>query len=335
VTIDKFKTRLESADNTFKELFQRHPANPILTAKNWSYPVNTVFNPGATIFNGKVLLLARVEDRRGFSHLTKAVSEDGVANWQIDGSPTLEPEPDVYPEELWGIEDPRITWLAELGKWAVTYTAYSRGGPLVAMALTNDFVKFDRRGPIMPPEDKDAALFPRRINGKWVLIHRPIAANYIPGAHIWLSFSDDLSHWGDRKVLMHARRGAWWDGGKIGLAAPPIETYEGWLLFYHGVKRTASGSIYRLGLALLDLENPLKVRHRSDEWVFGPTEWYEREGDVDDVVFPSGLVLDDKSRLLKMYYGGADSCIALATASLGDLLEYIRRCPAPRNEALY
>ncbi len=335
MTIDKFKTRLESADNTFKELFQRHPANPILTAKNWSYPVNTVFNPGATIFNGKVLLLARVEDRRGFSHLTKAVSEDGVANWQIDGSPTLEPEPDVYPEELWGIEDPRITWLAELGKWAVTYTAYSRGGPLVAMALTNDFVKFDRRGPIMPPEDKDAALFPRRINGKWVLIHRPIAANYIPGAHIWLSFSDDLSHWGDRKVLMHARRGAWWDGGKIGLAAPPIETYEGWLLFYHGVKRTASGSIYRLGLALLDLENPLKVRHRSDEWVFGPTEWYEREGDVDDVVFPSGLVLDDKSRLLKMYYGGADSCIALATASLGDLLEYIRRCPAPRNEALY
>ncbi len=77
---------------------------------------------------------------------------------------------------------------------------------------------------------------------------------------------------------MHARRGAWWDGGKIGLAAPPIETYEGWLLFYHGVKRTASGSIYRLGLALLDLENPLKVRHRSDEWVFGPTEWYERGG---------------------------------------------------------
>jgi predicted GH43/DUF377 family glycosyl hydrolase len=335
VTGDKFKTRLESADNTFKELFQRHPANPILTAKNWSYPVNTVFNPGATIFHGKVLLLARVEDRRGFSHLTKAVSEDGVANWQIDTAPTMEPEPDVHPEELWGIEDPRITWLADLGKWAVTYTAYSRGGPLVAMALTNDFVKFDRRGPVMPPEDKDAALFPRRINGKWVLIHRPIAANYIPGAHIWLSFSDDLSHWGDRKVLMHARRGAWWDGGKIGLAAPPIETVEGWLLFYHGVKRTASGSIYRLGLALLDLENPLKVRHRSDEWVFGPTEWYEREGDVDDVVFPSGLVLDDKTGLLKMYYGGADSCIALATASLGDLLEYIQKCPEPKDEALY
>lgn len=335
VTGHKFETRLKDSDNSFRELFQRHPANPILTAQNWSYPANTVFNPGATIFNGKVLLLARVEDRRGFSHLTKAVSEDGVANWQIDGSPTMEADPLNHPEELWGIEDPRITWIAELGKWAITYTAYSRGGPLVAMALTEDFVNFDRLGPIMPPEDKDAALFPRRINGKWALIHRPIAANYVPGAHIWLSYSDDLLHWGDRRVLMHARRGGWWDGGKIGLAAPPLETAEGWLLFYHGVRKTASGSIYRMGLALLDLEDPLKVLHRSDEWVFGPTASYEREGDVDDVVFPSGWVLDEKTGLLKMYYGAADSCIAMATASLGDLLEYIRKCPEPKDEALY
>ncbi|MDR3560950.1 MAG: glycosidase [Negativicutes bacterium] len=335
MTGKQFETRLKNDDNTFRELFKRHPANPILTAKNWSYPANTVFNPGATIFHGKVLLLARVEDRRGFSHLTKAVSEDGVTDWEIDPYPTMPADPANYPEELWGIEDPRIVWLAELGKWAITYTAYSRGGPLVAMALTDDFEKFERFGPIMPPEDKDAALFPRRINGKWALIHRPIAANYVPGAHIWLSYSDDLSHWGDRRVLMHARRGGWWDGGKIGLAAPPLETAEGWLLFYHGVKTTASGSIYRMGMALLDLEDPLKVLHRGDEWIFGPTAWYEREGDVDDVVFPSGWVLDEKTGLLKMYYGGADSCIAMASASLSDLLEYIRRCPEPKDEALY
>ncbi len=332
---NKFETKLRNDDNTFRELFQRHPANPILTAKNWSYPVNTVFNPGATIFNGKVLLLARVEDRRGFSHLTKAVSEDGVSDWRIDAAPTMDADPVNHPEELWGIEDPRIVRLDELGKWAITYTAYSRGGPLVALALTDDFVNFDRLGPIMPPEDKDAALFPRRINGKWALIHRPIAANYVPGAHIWLSYSDDLSHWGDRRVLMHARRGGWWDGGKIGLAAPPLETAEGWLLFYHGVRRTASGSIYRMGLALLDLDDPLKVLHRSDEWILGPTASYEREGDVDDVVFPSGWVLDEKTGLLNLYYGGADACIALATASLSDLLEYIQRCPEPKDEALY
>lgn len=332
---NRFKTRLKADNSTYKELFLRHPKNPILTAKDWPYPANTVFNPGATMFHGKVLLLARVEDRRGFSHLTKAISDDGVSNWQIDRVPTLEPDTENYPEERWGIEDPRITWLAELGKWAITYTAYSRGGPLVAMVLTNDFIHFERLGPLMPPQDKDAALFPRKINGEWLLIHRPITANYVPGAHIWLSSSDDFIHWGDRQVLMHARRGGWWDGGKIGLAAPPIETAEGWILLYHGVRQTASGSIYRLGLALLDLDNPIKVLHRSDEWVFGPTEWYEREGDVDDVVFPSGWVLDDKTGLLKMYYGGADSCIALATASVGDLLEYIKRCPEPLDASLY
>lgn len=333
---NRFETQLKNDNHTFKELFKRHPKNPILTAKDWPYPVHSVFNPAATMFHGKVLLLARVEDRRGFSHLTKAISDDGVSNWQIDRVPTLEADPLNYPEERWGIEDPRITWLAELNKWAITYTAFSRHGPLVAMALTDDFITFERIGPLMPPEDKDAALFPRRIQGKWALIHRPVTTNYVPGSHIWLSYSDsNFTHWGDRQVVMHARRGGWWDGGKIGLAAPPIETAEGWILVYHGVRQTASGSIYRIGLALLDLDNPAKVLHRTDEWVFGPTEGYEREGDVDDVVFPSGWVLDDKTGLLNMYYGGADSCIALATASVGDLLEYIKTCPEPLDEALY
>ncbi|MHB8984225.1 MAG: glycosidase, partial [Carboxydocellales bacterium] len=118
----KFQSRLKSPSNTFIELFQREKSNPILTAKDWPYPANTVFNPGATMFHGKVLLLARVEDRRGFSHITKAISEDGVSNWQIDNLPTLEPDTDNHPEELWGIEDPRISWLAELNKWAITYT---------------------------------------------------------------------------------------------------------------------------------------------------------------------------------------------------------------------
>ena len=335
MNIGKFETRLKNNDNRFRELFQRQATNPILTAADWPYPVNTVFNPGVTRFQGKVLLLARVEDRRGLSHLTKAISDDGVSNWRIDEFPTMDADPLNHPEELWGIEDPRIVRVDELGKWAITYTAYSRGGPLVAMALTDDFVKFDRLGPIMPPEDKDAALFPRRINGKWALIHRPIAANYVPGAHIWLSYSDDLVHWGDRQVLMHARRGGWWDGGKIGLAAPPLETAEGWLLFYHGVRQTASGSIYRMGLALLDLEEPSKVLHRGEEWVFGPTEWYEREGDVDDVVFPSGWVVDEKSGQLKMYYGAADSYIAMATASVSDLLAYVLQCPPSIGQEMY
>lgn len=332
----RFETKLVGSDkNSYKELFKRSPMNPILTSKDWPYAANTVFNPAATMYNGKVLLLARVEDRRGFSHLTKAVSSDGISNWIIDEKPTLDPDPDNYPEEEWGIEDPRITWVEELNQYAVVYTAYSKGGPLVSMALTKDFENFERLGPIMPPEDKDAALFPRRIDGKWLLIHRPIPALYGQRAHIWISKSDDLKYWGEHQILIDARLGGWWDANKVGLCAPPLETPEGWLILYHGVRQTAAGSIYRLGLALLDLENPFRVIRRSDEWVFGPQEFYEREGDVDDVVFPCGWIYDEKTGEIKMYYGAADTCIAMATTNIRDLLDYIKRCPEPKiNEKI-
>ena len=182
----RFETKLGGPDrHSYRELFKRASCNPILTVNDWPYPANSVFNPAATMYRGKVLLLARVEDRRGFSHLTKAVSDDGISNWVIDEKTTIEPDPERYPEEEWGIEDPRITWVEEIGKYVVVYTAYSKGGPLVSMALTEDFENFERLGPVMPPEDKDAALFPRRINGKWLLIHRPIPAHSEPGAHIW------------------------------------------------------------------------------------------------------------------------------------------------------
>jgi len=183
----------------------------------------------------------------------------------------------------------------------------------------------------MPPEDKDAALFPVRFRGRWAMLHRPITAFPGMGAHIWISFSPDLRHWGDHRILIRAREGGWWDAGKIGLSPPPLPTAEGWLILYHGVRKTASGSLYRLGLALLDLENPLHVLHRPDEWVFGPKEPYERKGDVGDVVFPCGWVAEDDE--IRLYYGGADSCVALATASMRDVLEYLRRCPTERENS--
>src|SRR5512133_2515201 len=154
------------------ELFRRYKQNPVLTATNWPYRVNSVFNPGATkLEDGTTLLLCRVEDRRGHSHLCAARSVNGFDNWKIDPEPTLIPEPDEYPCELWGIEDPRVTYIPDTKQYAVVYTAYSRGGPGVALAFTKDFVKFERLGLIMQPEDKDAAIFPRKINGKWALIH--------------------------------------------------------------------------------------------------------------------------------------------------------------------
>jgi predicted GH43/DUF377 family glycosyl hydrolase len=314
------------------ELFSRHPGNPILSVTDWPYPANSVFNAAATIADGKTVLLVRVEDFRGISHLTAARSTDGVSNWEIDSQPTLRPHPETYPEEMWGIEDPRVTWLEELRQWAVTYTAFSRGGPLVSLATTKDFKNFTRLGPVMPPEDKDAALFPVRFNGRWAMFHRPVAKLPNISTDIWLSFSPDLKHWGDHQEVIHARRGGWWDANKIGLSAPPMETEHGWLILYHGVRTTASGSIYRLGLALLDIEDPTRVIRRSEEWIFGPKAHYEREGDVDDVVFPCGWLR--KNRRVLMYYGAADSCIALATASLDDLVDYILKCPVKNEDGI-
>jgi predicted GH43/DUF377 family glycosyl hydrolase len=310
-------------NNQHAELFRRHKLNPILSAAHWPYPVNSIFNPGATLLpDGTTLLLCRVEDRRGHSHLTVARSDNGVDNWRIEPRPTLLADPEHFPEEVWGIEDPRITYLSELGKYAVVYTAFSRDGPGVSLALTDDFHTFERYGVIMSPEDKDAALLPRRIGGQWALIHRPVSA---PRAHMWLSYSPDLHHWGNHKLMLEARRGAWWDANKIGLSPPPIETPHGWLVIYHGVRQTAAGSIYRLGLALFDLQAPERCLKRGDEWIFGPQEVYEQRGDVDNVVFPCGYTIAADGDTIHLYYGAADTSIGLATGSVRGMLEWLQQ----------
>lgn len=317
----------------FRDLFIRHPENPIITARDLRYPANTVFNPGATLFDGGTLLLLRVEDRRGHSHLTVAKSRDGFGDWEIDDKPTFVADPDQYPEEIWGVEDPRITYMEDEKKWAIAYTAFSLGGPLVSLATTSDFRTFERLGPVMPPDDKDAALFPVRFKGRWAMLHRPVPTTAIAGAHIWLSWSPDLKHWGDHHILVRARRGAWWDANKIGLSPPPLRTNEGWLLLYHGVRMTASGAIYRLGLALLDLENPTRVVLRSQEWIFEPDTEYERFGDVDKVVFPCGWVEEKGS--VRLYYGAADSTVGVATAQVSDLLASLKETAGkPRRDDL-
>jgi predicted GH43/DUF377 family glycosyl hydrolase len=302
-------------------LFARYPGNPILSRKDWPYPINSVFNAGAVLLpDGDTLLLCRVEDRSGLSHLCAARSADGIGAWRVDPTPTLMGNPSEYPEEIWGIEDPRITYVPELEQYAVAYTSFARGGPGVSLALTKDFRSFERFGVIMSPEDKDAALFPRRVGGRWALIHRPVTSL---GAHMWISYSPDLRHWGSHKIMLEARRGGWWDANKIGLCSPPIETAKGWLTIYHGVRQTASGHIYRLGMALFDLECPDKCLQRGDSWMFGPEAPYERGGDVNDVVFPCGQTIGADGDTINLYYGVADSCVALATGSIRCLLAWL------------
>jgi len=302
-------------------LFHRKHSNPILKAADWPYPAHSVFNAGATLLrDGTTLLLCRVEDRRGHSHLCAARSADGISDWIIDAEPTLRADPLNYPEELWGIEDPRITFVPELNKYAIAYTAFGKGGPGVSLALTEDFVRFERCGLVMQPDDKDAALLPRRVDGMFALVHRPIADS---GAHVWISYSPDLRSWGGHRMMLQARRGGWWDANKVGLSPPLIETERGWLMLYHGVRHTAAGSLYRLGVALFDLAQPDKLLLRGDEWVFGPEASYETSGDVANVAFPCGTTVGKDGDTLYMYYGAADSVIALATGSIGEILRWL------------
>ncbi len=143
--------------NSKLELFKRYSKNPIITIKDIPFKANSVFNAGATKYKDETILLMRVEDMRGISNLIVARSKNGFDDWVIDEKLTLVPEPEKFPEAIWGIEDPRITYLEDLKKYAITYTAYSHGGPLVSLAFKEDFETFEKVGAILPPEDKDAA----------------------------------------------------------------------------------------------------------------------------------------------------------------------------------
>ena len=308
----------------FEDFFERYEGNPILTAEKWPYKANSVFNPGAVKFNGKILLLVRVEDKQGYSHLAIARSKDGRTNWQIERGPALVADK-TQGEAAIGLEDPRIVWLEERGEYMITCVSFFENvigtPPGISLITTKDFSEFRHLGQQLIPPNKDSSLFPRKINGYYALINRPVVEGR---QDIWVSFSKDLQFWGKNRVLLSTRHRSW-DCNRVGLGPPPIETPEGWLIIYHGTRETASGSIYRVGLALLDLET-LEVIRRSRDWVFGPRENYERVGDVNNVVFPCGAVVDEEKNELLVYYGAADSSVALAVADLGDILEYLRKC---------
>ncbi|GAA4243820.1 glycosidase [Dactylosporangium darangshiense] len=308
------------------ELFHREATNPLLTAGDWPYPINSVFNPGACLHNGDTVLVCRVEDRRGISHLTVARSKDGRTNWVVDGKPLIADDP-TDAHSCWGVEDPRVTYVQELGAYVIAYTAYGPGGPCVGLARTEDFLTVESLGVVMPPEDKNASLLPRMIDGHYVLFHRPVSV-LSARADVWLSKSTDLRSWTTPDPVMQARSGPWWDATRIGMGPPPIETPHGWLAVYHGVKAMVATSIYRVGLVMLDLDDPTKVIRRTPSWVLGPDTDYERVGDVPNVVFPSGLVLDETTDELRLYYGAADLTVGMASARFSEVVDYLISLPA-------
>jgi beta-1,4-mannooligosaccharide/beta-1,4-mannosyl-N-acetylglucosamine phosphorylase len=300
-----------------KELFTRHPKNPLLTPAAIPFHADAIFNPGVAEVDGEVLLLVRIEDRRGVSELRVARSSNGIDGWRLAERPLLEPDLPDHPFEEWGCEDPRVTKIAD-SEWIIAYTAHSRYGPAVSLARTEDFETVERLGVVLSPTNKDAAVFPGEFEGLRFMLHRPVTGGQ---EHIWHVCSPpDWVHWSNPGVLLPQRDGPWWDGLRVGVGAPPLLTDRGWLLIYHGVKEMGRRPIYRLGLALLDRDNPRRVLARCAQWVFSPEAEYEQRGLTPNVVYACGALTrgDD----IWLYYGAADTVIGLATARTRDLLDF-------------
>ena len=288
----------------------RYNKNPILTKEDVPFKVNSIFNPGAVKYDGKYLLFCRVEMPIGRSSLVIAESEDGY-NFKVASKHVLTPEDhkDFYYYVKWGIEDTRITQIEN--KFYLTYTGYSKFQPLVMLSETSNFVDFKIHGPISEPSNKDCAIFPEKINGYYWKVDRPSAEKR---RDIWISRSPDIIHWGGHKVLLEPEPGTW-ETDRIGSSSNPIKTREGWLMLYHGVR----SSIYKLGVVLLDLEKPWLVIGKSKGPIISPDYDYERIGDVNNVIFSNGWILEDNGDV-KIYYSGADLNICLAETNIEYLL---------------
>ena len=213
------------------------------------------------------------------------------------------------------MEDPRICVID--GKYLITYSAYSRNGVRIALAKTNDFVSFERISLITQADYRNVVIFPEKINNLYVRLDRPHSG--ISPWSIWISYSPDLIHWGDSKILIKPMF-YHWDEMKVGPGATPIKTDKGWLNIYHGVYKTMDGAIYRLGVALHDLKDPSKIIGIADDWVLQPEDPWEIIGYVHNVVFCCGAVAEDDGTI-KIYWGGADSVICAGTALIADLVD--------------
>jgi len=296
-----------------RDVIVRCKTNPLIGLTDLSFRAGDIWNAGVTWHDGRCLLLITIETLKGHCAIYRAYGDDGV--FEIDAKPFMAGS-DAKPDSLYeqhGIRDPRITSMEDA--YYIAYVAEGNHGQRVGLARTTDFRTVERIGYPTQVDVKNGALFPRKINGRYVLLERPSA-----GESIWLTYSRDLSFWGDYACVM-TPRGGFWDSHRIGASAPPIEIDEGWLLIYYGQKDTSAGPLVRLGTAILDRDDPSKVLARSNIPILSPREKYERIGDVPNVVFSCGALLNGD--VLDVYYGASDSCICRGSAPLRDI---VRTC---------
>ncbi len=297
-------------------IVQRYSGNPILTKHDVPYAVQTVHNAGMVKVKDKYIMLFRSHLDNGRSIIGLAESTDGYA-FAVRDQPFITPtQAGVFREyEAFGVEDPRISCIE--GVYYITYSAYSKHGVRIALAKTTDFNSIERIALITEADYRNVVLFPEKINSRYVRLDRPHSA--ISPWAIWISYSKDLIYWGESELIMmpipyH------WDEMKIGPGATPIKTARGWLSIYHGVFPTMDGAIYRLGVALHDLENPAKIIGVGDSWILQPEDPWEVTGYVHNVVFTCGAIAETDGSV-KIYWGGADSVMCVGTARIDDLVD--------------
>ena len=299
----------------------RFDGNPIISPrKDQAWEDGGTFNPGAVIDGGAVRLLYRAVDANGVSRLGYAQTLDGRSLSFRSSAPVLAPS---TKSEEFGCEDPRIIHFE--GTFCVTYTAYSRRGPRIALASTKNFHNFVKLGLIGPDRnDKDCVIFPERIKGRITVLHRLESKVQVAYFDSFESLADSRDYWSeyvrhfDDYEVMKAKFS--WEKRKVGVGPPPVKTDRGWLVIYHGV---SIDRIYRAGALLLDLDEPGKVVARTKEPILEPVMDFEREGVVPNVVFPDGAVVLNGELLC--YYGGADKVCCVASAPIDEFLDELEK----------
>ncbi len=296
-----------------RDIVHRYEGNPIITIDDLSFRSSDICNAGAIKIDGEYILLVTIQNLEGTCSIYPARSRDGYS-FEVAATPLLKPseDPGYAEHEEKGVLDPRI--VSYDGVYYICYDGFGRHGYRGVLARTRDFRSVERVRLMTEPDTKGAVLFPKKIGGKYARLERPWA-----GSGIWLTYSDDLEYWGWSEVVIAPRPG-FWDFHRIGVGSPPLRIAEGWLVIYYGVKETISGPLFRLGAAILDGENPLKVVGRTNVPILTPREEYERIGDVPNLIFLCGAVIEPDDEV-KFYYGASNSCICVGTTKLESIIE--------------
>ena len=297
----------------------RYSANPII---GWNPTPTTarVFNSAVVPFGDGYAGVFRADHKNGRPFLHAGHSADGL-HWRIEDSAIDWRDDCGSPVPTSYAYDPRVVPYGD--SYYVTWCDDFPGAS-IGMGVTEDFKQFKRLEHPLMPFNRNGVLFPRKVGKYYLMLSRPSDSGHTPFGDIILSHSPDLTFWGKHRLVMRSGGQGWWQGVKIGAGPVPMETNEGWLLFYHGVSGPCNGFVYSLGAALLDLEHPEQVRYRTRDYLLTPQENYETTGFVPNVVFPCGLLHDSDTGRIAIYYGAADTYTAVAFAQVDELLAYLK-----------